>query len=201
MQAFRDYQEKEAETWERMALTRGRFIAGEASLGRGVEDEIVRILSQPRDAEILRRDVFDMRGLIAQEKGDGNPWDLKLAAGGIIDVEFIAQYLLLRYAAEAPDMIAVATEAIIARAGQKGFLAEEDSETLVEAHNLYANVTQMLRLTLDSSVDPTSAGEGVRRRIATSANVPDFKRLERELAQTRARVRAIFNALLAPKTK
>ena len=201
VQAFRDYQEKEAETWERMALTRGRFIAGDASLGRDVEDEIIRILSQPRKADILRRDVFDMRGLIAQEKGDGNPWDLKLAAGGIIDVEFIAQYLLLRYAAEAPDMIAVATEAIIARAGQKGFLSEEDAETLVEAHNLYANVTQMLRLTLDSSVDPTSAGEGVRRRIATSANVPDFKRLERELAQTRARVRAIFNALLAPKGK
>jgi glutamate-ammonia-ligase adenylyltransferase len=201
LQAFRDYQANEAETWEHMALTRGRFIAGDPGLGREAEDEIVRVLSARRDAKKLRRDVFDMRGLIAQEKGDANPWDLKLAAGGVIDIEFIAQFLLLRYAAEAPDLVVVATEAIIARAGQHGFLSEEDVETLVEAHRLYANVTQMLRLTLDTAVDPATAGQGVKRRIANSADVPDFLRLERELAQTRARVRAIFNALLDGKSK
>jgi glutamate-ammonia-ligase adenylyltransferase len=201
LQAFRDYQANEAETWERMALTRGRFIAGDASLGREAESEIVRVLSAPRDAKKLSRDVFDMRGLIAQEKGDANPWDLKLAAGGVIDVEFIAQYLLLRHAAESPDIVLVATEAIIARAGEHGFLSEEDVETLTDAHRLYSNVTQMLRLTLDTAVDPATAGQGVKRRIANSADVPDFQRLERELAQTRARVRSIFNALLDSKSK
>ena len=201
LQAFRDYQRGEAETWEHMALTRCRFVAGDASLGKDAEDEIVAILSRARDEKRLRRDVYEMRGLIAQEKGDNNAWDLKLAAGGVIDVEFIAQYLLLRHAAEAPDMVVVATDAIIALAGKHGFIGEAETETLAEAHRLYANVTQMLKLTLDSGVDPASAGEGVRRRIAASADVPDFLRLERELAQTRARVRAIFNALLTPKGK
>ena len=110
--SFVDYQTKEAETWEHMALTRARPIAGNVQLGAQTSDAI-RALLMRRRGDALRQDVYEMRRLIAQAKGDGDPWDLKLAAGGLIDIEFLAQYLLLRHADAEPSLVCVSALAVI----------------------------------------------------------------------------------------
>ena len=137
-----------------------------------------------------------MRSLVAQVKGDKDPWDLKLAAGGLMDVEFLAQYLLLRHARAAPALIGVSTCRVIEAAGELGFLDAEDALVLTRAHALLTNVTQMLRLTLDEGADPSLASEGVKRRIAAAAHLPSLGALESELEETRGEVRDIFNRLL-----
>ena len=196
MRSFIEYQRSEAETWEHMALTRARLVAGDAELGLEISALILETLRRPREDAELRKHVRDMRALIAQEKGEDDPWDLKLASGGLIDLEFIAQYLSLRHAAEAPDILDVSTAGVFARAGRLGVLAPAQVDALAQAHALYGAVTQMVRLAIDGAFDPRHAGAGVLRRIAAAAHAPDFPRVEREIAERRVDVRRLFNETL-----
>ena len=196
LRSFMAYQLQEAETWEHMALTRARVVAGDRSLGADLQSTITRVLRQTRHAQALRQSVREMRAMIAREKGESDPWDLKLAAGGVIDIEFVAQYLALRHGAEHPDLLAVETAQVLAQAGRCGLISADDADRLVAAHRLYSTVMQMMRLTIDGPFEPGKAARGVLRRIAAAADCPDFSRLERQLLETRGSVRALFRQLL-----
>jgi len=195
MSGFFAYQTREAETWEHMALTRARVIAGDAGLGARVDATIQQIIALPRD-KTLRREVSAMRALIAKERVESGPWNLKLTAGGFIDIEFIAQYLLLRHAHGEPNFYAVSTTALIEQAAGFGFLAASDADDLLDAHRLYTNVTQIQRITMGSDTAVSSAAPMVKSRLAAAAQVPDFQCLNGELDQTRSKVRRIFTRLL-----
>ena len=198
MRSFRTYQFEDAETWEHMALTRARIIGGDGSLCVEVEAVIRDVLARPRNKAKLKRDVYDMRRLIAQEKGEDNPFDLKLAAGGIIDVEFVAQYLILRHAHAYPALLDTDLSVVLMRAAEAGVLAQAQADRLGSAHHLYATVTQMVRLAIEGDFNPRHVASGVLRRIAAAANVPDFPWLARHLDEMRTDVRQIFDALLKP---
>src|SRR6185437_1065784 len=107
--SFAEYQEREAWTWEHMALTRARVISASPEFRARIESVIREALTRPREAVGIAHDVADMRQAIAQEKGEDDPWELKYAAGGMIDVDFIAQYLQLIHASEKPDILNVDT--------------------------------------------------------------------------------------------
>jgi [glutamine synthetase] adenylyltransferase / [glutamine synthetase]-adenylyl-L-tyrosine phosphorylase len=190
--AFALYQREEAETWEQMALTRARVVAGDATLARDIAEVARAALVKPRKARPLAREIVAMRKLIAREKGDKGDFDLKLAPGGLIDVEFLAQYLTLAHASAVPELLRPETRETLRAATRAGLLSEQDGETLAEAHRLMTAVTQVLRLTLPDGAEPATAAAGVKRRIAAAAGAPDFDRLAANLAETRAAVRAIF---------
>ncbi len=195
---FVDYQTKEAETWEHMALTRARPVAGNVQLGAEVSDTIRAVLMRRRD-DTLRRNVYEMRRLIAQAKGDGDPWDLKLAAGGLIDIEFLAQYLLLRHANAEPSLVRASALAVIETAAARGLLGAERARVLMNAYRLFSDVTQILRLTLDPGSDPRAANEAVKRRLANVAGQPGIGGLESCLSEMRADVRRVFDNVLSPR--
>jgi glutamate-ammonia-ligase adenylyltransferase len=195
MSGFLAYQTHEAETWEHMALTKARVIAGDTSLRTEVQSVVRNIIALPR-GESLRHDVLAMRRLIAREKVETGPWNLKLTAGGLMDIEFLAQYFLLRHAHEEPNIYAVSTAALIEHAAVFGFVARETAQDLLQALRLYTNVTQLLRVTLAADQAPQAASPAVKRRLTASAELPDFARLVRELDETRAKVRRIFTRVL-----
>jgi glutamate-ammonia-ligase adenylyltransferase len=195
--SFADYQSKEAETWEHMALTRARPIAGDGQLGAQTSDAIRAVLTRPR-SDALGRDVYEMRRLIASAKGDGDPWDLKLAAGGLIDIEFLAQYLLLRHAHAEPSLVCVSPLAVIETAASRGVLDAQDARILMDGYRLFTDVTQILRLTLDPGTNPRRANEAVNRRLARVAGQPGMSALESRLGDTRAEVRGVFDKILSP---
>jgi len=195
MSGFLAYQTQEAETWEHMALTRARVIAGDADLSARVESTIRRIIARPPGAN-LRREVSAMRALIAKERVESGPWNLKLTAGGFIDIEFVAQYLLLKHAHEQPNFYAVSTAALIEQAAVFGFLSANDARDLLDAHRLYTNVTQIQRITMGNETAVSSAAPMVKSRLAAAAQVPDFQCLAGELEQMRSNVRRIFTRLL-----
>src|SRR5262249_27713523 len=118
--SFESYQRHEAWTWEHLALTRARVVSGPPALAARVEAVINDVLRLPRDAQALASDVVDMRRAIAAEKRDDARWDLKYAAGGLIDLEFIAQYLQLAHAAAAPDILDTATASVFEKATREG---------------------------------------------------------------------------------
>src|SRR5581483_10591327 len=111
--AFENYQENEAWTWEHMALTRARVISGSPAFRARVEDVIRKALARRRDRDLIAGDVLEMRRAIAEEKGDTTRWDLKYAAGGLIDLEFVAQYLQLVHAAAHPAILDTSTAKVL----------------------------------------------------------------------------------------
>jgi glutamate-ammonia-ligase adenylyltransferase len=194
--AFALYQRDEAETWERMALTRARVVAGDASLAAEIAEIARATLLRKRDPAKLAREVRDMRALIGREKGDSDRWDLKLASGGLLDIEFIAQFLILAHARKLPDILDVSTRAVIAKAGDAGLLSAKDAATLTDAHRLYTDATQIMRLTVAGPFDPEASASGVKRRIAVAAALPNFEQLAAALADARMAVREVYGRVL-----
>jgi [glutamine synthetase] adenylyltransferase / [glutamine synthetase]-adenylyl-L-tyrosine phosphorylase len=194
-ESFAEYQQKEAETWEHLALTRARVIAGDAALRAKVEAARTAVLEMPQPPS-LRADVAAMRKLIAKEKGENNPLDLKYAAGGMIDIDFLGQYFCLRYAQERPEMIDVSPIAVIVKAAAFGYLPQDRADILVGAHRLYSNVMQVLYTIFNPSQPLAEASEAVKRRLAAAADLPGFSQLTAELAETGTKVRAIFTDLI-----
>ncbi len=196
LSSFVDYQKSEAETWEHMSLTRARVVAGDDALKIKVQVAVAETLARPRDPVALRRDVADMRKLIAKEKGEGDEFDLKLAAGGLMDIEFLAQYLVLSASDNNGELLTSGTEDILIVAKHCGLISAENAETLCEGHRLFSSVNQMLRIAIPGAFDKKTSGKGVLKRIAQAAGLPDFRALERNLSDTRRAVRKIFTELL-----
>jgi len=194
--SFENYQHREAWTWEHMALTRARVVAGAPALAARVEAVIRGVLCAPRDAKAVAADVAEMRRAIAAEKGDAARWDLKHAAGGLVDLEFIAQYLELVHAAAAPEILATATATVFDKAARLGILAPGDAEVLRPATRLYHDLGQLLRLCVAAPFDGKSAGAGLMELLARAADVPDFATLDAHVADTQVRVRGVFGRIL-----
>lgn len=107
LEGFADYQRADAWTWEHQALTRARFVAGDRGVGEGFERVRREVLTQPRDADRLRVDIVAMRDRMraALDKSTDAWWDIKHGRGGLVDIEFITQYLVLRHAPAHPDVV------------------------------------------------------------------------------------------------
>jgi glutamate-ammonia-ligase adenylyltransferase len=193
---FASYQQNEAWTWEHMALTRARVVAASPAFAARVEELIRAVLCRPRDAEAVAGDVVEMRKAIATEKGDDQRWNLKYVAGGLVDIEFIAQYLQLIHASQTPDILDTSTARVLEKAWRLGVLSTEDAEVLRPAVRLYDDLTQILRLCLSGPFDPSAAAPGLIRLLARAADVPDFATLDAFLVETQAKVRASFNRVL-----
>jgi glutamate-ammonia-ligase adenylyltransferase len=196
IESFTGYQESEAWTWEHMALTRARVVSASPAFKARFEGVICDIMGRPRDPALIAGDVVEMRAAIAKEKGDSERWDLKYVAGGLIDIEFIAQYLQLVHAEALPDILDTSTGRVLDKARALGVLPVEDAEVLRPAVQLYHDLTQILRLCLAGPFDPKTAGPGLLSLLARAADVPDFAGLEATLAETQANVRESFVRIL-----
>jgi glutamate-ammonia-ligase adenylyltransferase len=193
---FLDYQQSEAWTWEHMALTRARVVSAPPQFAARLEGVIRTVLCRPRDAAMVAGDALEMRNAIAREKDDGSRWDLKYAAGGLIDIEFVAQYLQLVHAPRTPEILDTSTARVLDKAWRLGVLAVDDAEVLRPAVRLYHDLTQILRLCLPGPFDPHSAAPGLAGLLARAADVPDFATLDAFIGETQAKVRASFTRIL-----
>jgi len=196
LDSFAQYQEREAWTWEHMALTRARVISSPPGFRARIETIIREVLTRPRDAAGVATDVADMRRAVALEKGEDDVWDLKYAAGGIVDIDFIAQYLQLVHAADNPDILDVNTLHVLDNAARLGVLPQSAAEVLRSATRLYHDLTQILRLCVSDKFDPEIAGEDLLRVLARAGDAPDFSSLEARVRETQTEVRRVFEALL-----
>jgi glutamate-ammonia-ligase adenylyltransferase len=143
---FVRYQREAAWTWEHMALTRARPVAGDPGLRRRLEVAIERVLRAPRDPDRLLIDVADMRRRIADENPRPAPWDLKHRRGGLLDLEFVVQYLMLREAAKAPQVLRRGTAEAIEALGRAGTLPATAASELKGAFALLRHVQALLPL-------------------------------------------------------
>ena len=135
--SYLEYQEHRAWTWEHQALVRARPIAGSRRVCAAFEKIRDRILRTPRDPEKLREDVLTMRKKMFDnlDRGNDKLFDLKESRGGIVDIEFLAQYLMLREAPDHPDMVLWTDNVrIFEECARLGILSTEDASLLCEAY-------------------------------------------------------------------
>jgi glutamate-ammonia-ligase adenylyltransferase len=197
-EAFLQYQARDAWTWEHMALTRARFVAGDATLGERLMAIVRDILVQPRDPERLRGDVADMRRRIAAQHKAASPWQVKYLRGGLVDAEFVAQQLLLRHAATHPEILSANTSDAFERLGQAGILPPEAAARLAAAARFLQHVQAMLRLTVEEKFDEAAASPGLKAALTRAAAVGDFAALKARLARSAEIVREAYEATIAP---
>ena len=135
-EAFRDYQLNHAWTWEHQALTRARFVCGDAAIGKAFEDVRRSVLCLPRDLSKLREEVWAMREKMhAGHVNNSELFDLKHDNGGIVDVEFCVQYLVLRHCATHPDLADnVGNIALLLRAGTAGLIPADIAQAAADAY-------------------------------------------------------------------
>ncbi|PTM98674.1 bifunctional [glutamine synthetase] adenylyltransferase/[glutamine synthetase]-adenylyl-L-tyrosine phosphorylase [Mycoplana dimorpha] len=195
--SFAKYQQEEAWTWEHMALTRSRVICGDESLADEARATIQQVLDRKRDVAAIARDVGEMRALIEQEKVPKNIWDLKLIPGGLVDIEFIAQFLALVAPArgvELPDRTLPTGEAL-AIVGERQ-MEPNDLDTVGEALRLYTEISQIVRLCIDGPFDPEDAPSGLIDLICRAGDCPDLRTLEAEIKRLSKAVREVFKTTL-----
>ncbi len=203
---FRRYNVENAQTWERQALTRARVIAGDAALAGAVEAAVEATIVRPADLAGLARDVRAMRLRIFKEHGSDNPWSLKHARGGLVEIEFIAQYLQLGYARAFPSLRRTRTAETLAAAGKAGLLSAETAAQLVETLRLHHALQAVLRLSGLKRFEPGKAPEGLRQALVRAVNreldlsVPEghLGAIEAMLREGQAAARAAFEALCPP---
>jgi glutamate-ammonia-ligase adenylyltransferase len=193
---FRSYQQNEAWIWEHMALTRARIVSASPLFASQLNATIRDILRRERDPALVAREVVNMRRMIAEQKGETGRWNLKYAAGGLIDVEFIAQYLQLIHAAKYPDILETSTIRALEKAGALGVLNEQDAEVLARAAGVYNDLLQVLRLCQDTPFDAQTAGVGLPKLLARTVDVPDIATLDQYLTEIQRDVRACFLRIL-----
>lgn len=146
--AFESYQRTQAWVWEHQALTRARFVAGDAAIGAAFEQLRIDVLQLPREPEALRKEVLAMRERMRE--GHPNPsslFDLKHDPGGIIDVEFAVQYLVLAHAREHADLTGnIGNIALLRRAGELLLIDADLATRAGDAYREYRRAQHALRL-------------------------------------------------------
>ena len=194
--SFAQYQRESAWTWEHMALTRARPVAGGASLQTRIVDAIRSVLASPRDARRLLVDVADMRRRIADENPRPSPWDLKNRRGGLIDLEFIVQYLILREAASSPQLLCRSTEQALRALGEAGALPPQAQHELLDALTLLRDVQALLTLLRGGLSDEEAFSEADAATLARCAGAVDFARLDADITAATGRVRGWYRRLI-----
>ncbi|WP_157015106.1 bifunctional [glutamine synthetase] adenylyltransferase/[glutamine synthetase]-adenylyl-L-tyrosine phosphorylase [Mesorhizobium xinjiangense] len=194
IEAFRKYQREQAWTWEHMALTRGRVVAGNAGLAGEVNAEIEAVLALPHDFARIAREARDMRAMIESEKPPRNIWDFKLIPGGLIDLEFIAQVATLTGGAASGQRLTGTADTLAVL--DATFCNPQTRQELVAAHALFIELTQLVRLCLTGDVDGEDIPPGLADLLLRSVDLPDIGVLEAHIQETSQRVRAHFDRLL-----
>ena len=151
--AFRQYQEKQAWAWEHQALTRARYAAGDRAIGDAFEAIRHEVLTQQRDPAALGKEVTDMRRRML-ETHPAKESDIKHARGGIIDVEFIVQYLILAHAAAIPALTGnTGTIALLGVAAETGLISRHHAEEARSAYRHYRKLQHAARLNEHGTVE------------------------------------------------
>jgi [glutamine synthetase] adenylyltransferase / [glutamine synthetase]-adenylyl-L-tyrosine phosphorylase len=196
LEAFHRYHRELAWTWEQMALTRARPVAGDHDLAARVMAEVRSVLVRPRSTPTLARDVVEMRTRIADAHRNPSPFDVKHRRGGMVDIEFIAQYLQLRDAAQAPGVLHTNTRAALTALASGNALALEDADTLTRALTLWRNVQGLLKLTVPEPFSEVDTPAAVKKLIARGAGAIDFITLKQDMDAAARVVHGLFHRLV-----
>ncbi|MBK6468404.1 MAG: glutamine-synthetase adenylyltransferase [Rhodobacter sp.] len=172
---WRDYQQTEAWTWEHLALTRARVMAGDPGLAGEVETCRRAVLADKGGAARVRPDVAEMRDRLAEAKPATEAWEAKNGPGRLMDIELCAEMAALIAANPARQ--------VERQIGSKGVLAAADQAVLLDAYRLLWRLHCSARLLTDRSLEPDALGEGGRAFLLRETGEATVAALSARLAR------------------
>ena len=184
---FVDYHRESAWTWEHLALARARIVTADSGMGTRIEAAIAAQMAAPRDKAKTIVDVVAMRDLMARERKPRHAFDLKLATGGLVDLEFIAQSAQL-VAGLTLGVPQAPTAIVLARLGDTGLVPE--GERLVEIHGIYSTVLQVMSAALLHPFRDEAWSQPFKDLLARLTGYPTFDLLLADIAAMQDEVSA-----------
>ncbi len=196
LETFAQYQRESAWTWEHLALTRARVVSATPAFAARIDDAISAALVTERAPDDLLLAVSDMRHRHAEEHSAHNIWQVKYLRGGLVDCEFICQYLQLRHAHDHPDILDTGTVTAYNKLAAAGLLDRDSADDLIEATRLWRRLQGLLRIAMESDSLPDQFPAPLRATLTASAGAVDFAALEAKVTQTADRVCDYYNQLI-----
>jgi [glutamine synthetase] adenylyltransferase / [glutamine synthetase]-adenylyl-L-tyrosine phosphorylase len=196
--AFEAYYRGSAWTWEFMALTRLRPMAGDRGLCVRIADAARAALALKSADPAITADILDMRRRMARERPPTSTWDLKLAPGGLVDIEFIVQHELLKVAGEAPGVIDPTTLWSIEGLATLGRLQPEEARLLRDALTFQLDLQQALRIACGKEVRASHLTPGLASWLCALMDARDLPDLAARLAELQSQVVALRELKLGP---
>jgi len=187
LQSYRNYQLREAWTWEHLALTRARPLAGDAGLLTGIEAVRVEVLTAAREPARTVADAQDMRARLAAAGRAGDGLDAKEGPGRMKDIELVAETAALMAGAPMRDVLGQLEAGV-----SIGWLGADDARALALAHRHYSRLNQATRLLTDRRLDLGEVGLGGRRFLARETDVADAAELAAKTEGMRAQAEDII---------
>ncbi|MDF2367461.1 bifunctional [glutamine synthetase] adenylyltransferase/[glutamine synthetase]-adenylyl-L-tyrosine phosphorylase [Sneathiella sp.] len=192
----RKYYEEEAWTWEHLALTRARVVAGDPALCGRAEKMLREIALTRRDPEKIRTETLNMRRRVLKQHGTDNPLTVKHARGGLMDLEFLCQYLRLKHGPDHPDILRPNSMDSLKVMKAEGILPAETADRLVDILKLYLNISGLKQLCLgDRKIDETIP-LALKKALAEAGEVDTFDALAKKLKAAQSDVDRLLNDYL-----
>ncbi|MFQ5622048.1 MAG: bifunctional [glutamine synthetase] adenylyltransferase/[glutamine synthetase]-adenylyl-L-tyrosine phosphorylase [Paracoccaceae bacterium] len=193
--SFRSYHYEDAWTWEHLALTRARVVAGSPIVGPAVSQVIADVLGRAHDRATVRADVAAMREKLASAhlEAQTGPWDVKHGRGRLMDIELFLQSGILECGLAGirrPGEMAAALQA-------KNWLRRDDAEMLAEAIELYSAIQQITTLAFEGELDANTPDSGLVRLLMAATGYSSAASLKENIAGLAGRVAALIDCHFA----
>lgn len=200
LDAFTQYNYEDAWTWEQMALTRSRIVYASNNLAERITNVIANTLKRQRDNNTLITDVFNMRERILKTHQTAFIWDVKHIRGGLIDLEFITQYLQLYHAYKHPEVLARDTKSVLKVLRNKALIDPIIADDLLQALGLWNGLQSMLRLTIQRELRKSRKHEipvSLREKLAHTGGVENYEALLDLMKTSASKVLNHFNTIIS----
>ncbi len=196
--SFEAYYRGEAWTWEFMALTRLRPVAGDPGLCARLAAAACAALRAKSGDPKVTADAADMRRRMARERPAKSHWDLKLAPGGLVDLEFVIQHEILLAAGQSPQVVQPSSLQALEELVRVGRIEAGAADTLAQALRFLLDLQQVVRIAVGDKFEPATAPEGLAGWLAHWMGEDGFAALDAKLLSIQAAVAAIRQQKLGP---
>ena len=195
LQGFESYQQNDAWTWEHLALTRGRTIVADAEI-KGKISEIVQTALKDSNRRNLLRDTADMREKLFNEFGTKDIWAVKHIRGGLVDIEFICQYLLLKYGAQFPEILVTNTLDQISLLKKHHVFSDYNGNMLYHGCDFMQNLQAVLRLSLGDEVRLSANQQGLIDTLCERFDVDTIGLLAQKVTEIQKKIYNIYREII-----
>lgn len=197
---FADYYQSSAWTWEFLALTRARIIHGPVKLIPVIQNALTNaIVARPHNSD-LASETISMRERLQEQFGTPNLWEVKHTRGGLVDIEFICQFLTLKHAKKDNDVIRPNTPTCLQNLHTKGYLTFENHKILLKGYELQRTIQSQLRLCLDIlPQQDQDIPPGLQQIMVETAPCNSFPELKKKILTAQRNCHKLFTSLIIDK--
>ena len=197
LKTFQDYYTQSAWTWEHMALTRARVILSPDAMLAPLQHSVQNVLTQERDQYALCFAVDAMRQKLEGQFSSDNIWNIKFTRGGLVDLEFLCQYLMLKEGNLHPELFEPEISKTIEKLNRAGFLSKPESETLETGHLLQQKIQSLLRLCVGAPPKNSSAFPvGLQQVLFKACGIKNMESLEDKLEQSQRAIYKLYQKFI-----